>query len=80
LGQTFTDFYNQAEALKKTAETMISTGNSGAVEETTRVVAQALLNRAHELFPQNTIVLAMTIRNGITWSEILTVAASLGAA
>jgi hypothetical protein len=67
----------QARALKETAETMIKAGYIGAVEVTTQQAAEALVQAARQLRPQNPVVKALSIRPGITWPEILTIASSI---
>jgi hypothetical protein len=42
----FTELYNQAGALKQTAETMIKAGYTSAVESTTQTAAEAILAQA----------------------------------
>lgn len=70
----------QARALKETAETMIKAGYIGAVEVTTHSAAKALVEAAKQLRPQNPVVAILSVRTGITWPEILTIASSVLAA
>jgi hypothetical protein len=74
----FTELYNQAAALRQTAETMIKAGYTTAVEVTTRTAAEALLAQAKMLLPSSPVIGALTVREGITWSEVLTIATLIG--
>jgi len=71
----FSELYSQARALKQTAETMIKAGYIVAVESTTRIAAEALLAEAKALLPGNSVIAVLTVRDGITWPEVLTIAA-----
>ncbi len=73
----FSELDGQALALKETAETMIKAGYISAVEVTTHRAAEALVQAAKQLRPQNPVVAALSVRTGITWPEVLTIAASI---
>ena len=70
----FNELYSLATALKETAETMIKAGYTAAVEATTHTAAEVLLAEAKALLPGNAVIAALTVRDAITWSEVLTIA------
>ena len=66
----------QALALQSAADTMVKSGAAGTpVEAATRAVVEALVKAAQELRRDNPVVMAVSVRLGITWSEVLTIAA-----
>jgi hypothetical protein len=71
--------YAQALALQQTAETMVKTGDKTAVEVTTHRAAEALVQAAKQLKPGNPVIAALTVRTGITWPEVLTIANAIRA-